>query len=109
MIDQNRNRFKHFLNRRLIHPLYHYRLAQVYEKTGATADAAAEYRRFLELWRDAAPGRPEVSDAHRRLEVLTAKEPDLRDSTGPSRAPLRSGPQSARVTSRNRPADATPI
>lgn len=96
-------------NRRLIHPLYHYRLAQVYEKTGARADAAAEYRRFLELWRDAAPGCPEVSDAHRRLEVLTAKEADLRDSTGRSHAPLRSGPQSARVTSRSRPADATPI
>jgi tetratricopeptide (TPR) repeat protein len=36
-------------NRRLVHPIYHYRLAQVYEKKGMSADAAAEYSRFVKL------------------------------------------------------------
>ncbi len=57
-------------NRRLIHPIYHYRLAQVYEKKGQTTEAATEYERFLKLWENADPGRPEVPDARTRLAAL---------------------------------------
>ena len=54
----------------LIHPLYHYRLARLCEKTGHADRAAAEYRRFLEIWTDADPLRPEVADARARLKAL---------------------------------------
>jgi tetratricopeptide (TPR) repeat protein len=56
--------------RYLIHPLYHYRLGRVYEEKGEKAKAAAEYRKFLEFWKDADATHPELADAGKRLAGL---------------------------------------
>lgn len=48
----------------------YYKLAKVYEQMGKKAEAGERYRKFLELWKDADSGLPEVEDAKRRLAVL---------------------------------------
>ena len=58
------------VDRRLIHPVYHYRLAKVYEKIHLEEKAAAEYRTFLSLWKNTDPGRPEVTEAKKRRAAL---------------------------------------
>jgi tetratricopeptide (TPR) repeat protein len=57
-------------DRRMHNPLYHYRLAKLYEEKGMREEAKKEYARFLELWRDADSDRPELADAKARLAQL---------------------------------------
>jgi cytochrome c-type biogenesis protein CcmH/NrfG len=45
-------------------------LGRVAEQQGDKAKAADRYRKFLELWKDADPGIPEVEEAKKRLAAL---------------------------------------
>jgi serine/threonine protein kinase/Tfp pilus assembly protein PilF len=57
-------------NRSLINPLYHFRVAGIYEGKGNKAKAAEHYRKFLEIWKDADPELPEPGLAKARLAAL---------------------------------------
>ena len=47
-----------------------YMLGKIYEKKEMIRDARENYEKFLELWKDAGPGIPEVTDAKKRLASL---------------------------------------
>ena len=47
-----------------------YWLGRIAEKRGNIAEAGKRYREFLDLWKDADPGLPEVEDAKKRLAGL---------------------------------------
>jgi tetratricopeptide (TPR) repeat protein len=57
-------------NRRLIYPVYHYRLAKLYEDTGQRIKAIDAYGKFLEIWKDADEDLDEVADARLRLAAV---------------------------------------
>jgi tetratricopeptide (TPR) repeat protein len=48
----------------------YYRLGIVYEKSGWRDKAIRNYVEFLDIWKDADPGLPEVADARQRLAKL---------------------------------------
>ena len=47
-----------------------YMLGRIAEQQGDKMKAAERYRKFLDLWKDADPGIPEVEEAKKRLEGL---------------------------------------
>ena len=49
----------------------YYWLGKISEQQGKTVDAREHYRKFLELWKDADPGQPEVEDVRKRLAALS--------------------------------------
>jgi serine/threonine protein kinase/tetratricopeptide (TPR) repeat protein len=51
----------------------YYKLGIIYEQESERAKAVESYRKYLDLWKDADPGRPEVEDARKRLEGLKSK------------------------------------
>jgi tetratricopeptide (TPR) repeat protein len=57
-------------DRRLIHPLFYYRLAQLYEQKDWKGKAIENYEKFLDLRKDADPGIAKVEDARKRLAGL---------------------------------------
>jgi tetratricopeptide (TPR) repeat protein len=57
-------------DRRWKHPIYHYRLAKLYEEKGWNGKAIEHYEKFLNLWKGADPGIAEVDEARERLAGL---------------------------------------
>ena len=47
----------------MLEPRYVLELARLLDETGEKDAAREEYERFLELWKDADPGRPELAEA----------------------------------------------
>ena len=58
-------------DRRFICPEYRYSLAKLYEEAGAKGKAIREYEKFLEIWKTADRGLPELVDAKTKLAKLT--------------------------------------
>jgi serine/threonine protein kinase/Tfp pilus assembly protein PilF len=65
-------------DRRLISPVYHYKLAKLYEKKGQLVEAAEQYKKFLEIWQNADADLPELRDAQNKLKQLTKKNQLIR-------------------------------
>jgi serine/threonine protein kinase/Tfp pilus assembly protein PilF len=60
-------------DRRIVHPKYHYKLAKLYEQKTWEGKAIEHYEKFLELWKDADEGIPELEDAEKRLTGLKSE------------------------------------
>jgi tetratricopeptide (TPR) repeat protein len=54
----------------LIHPIYYYRLAKLFEEKDWEGKAIEHYEKCLTLWKDADSGTAEVGDARERVAGL---------------------------------------
>jgi tetratricopeptide (TPR) repeat protein len=54
----------------LVHPRYHYLLGKLYDDKGLKEKARGQYQKFLDLWKGADVGLPEVEDAKKKLAAL---------------------------------------
>ena len=61
-------------DRRLIHPKYRYRLAQLYEEKGRLRKASEQYKKLLEIWKEADQDLPELADAKSKLTHISEKK-----------------------------------
>jgi tetratricopeptide (TPR) repeat protein/predicted Ser/Thr protein kinase len=59
--------------RRLVHPMARYRLAKLYENKGLSRQAVEQYRRVVEIWKNADADLAEVRDARQRLASLQGR------------------------------------
>ena len=80
MIGEAVQEFERLLNWNILskgkNPLFSskipYLLGISYEKSGWNKKAIEKYEEFLEIWKDADPGIPEVEDAKERVKKLRA-------------------------------------
>ena len=56
-----------------VYALSYYALGKIYEQKGWKGKAIEHYQKFLDLWKEADPGFPEVEDAKKRLAALKSK------------------------------------
>jgi tetratricopeptide (TPR) repeat protein len=50
-----------------------YMLGKIYEQQDSRSKAIVNYEKFLDLWKNADPGIPEVEDARKRLAGLKSQ------------------------------------
>jgi len=71
---ENYERITNFITNRLfwgdIYAKSFYMLGKIYEQKGWEGKAIEHYEKFLDLWKDADPGIPELGDAKKRLAAL---------------------------------------
>lgn len=72
-LDEAIAEYQRILRRNPNYPLAHYHLAQAYERKGETLEARAAYEQFLQNWKNADAGVPEVMKAKRELLAFSAK------------------------------------
>jgi len=56
-----------------VYAMSYYELGRIYEQKDWKGKAIENYKKFLDLWKDADPGFPEVEDAKKRLAALKSK------------------------------------
>ena len=61
--------FDYFLERSMVH----YRIAQLYEKTGNREQAISNYQKAVDQWKNADDDLPELLDAKVRLTELSGE------------------------------------
>ncbi len=70
--DQAVDEYRRVLGMNPNYPRAHYRLALTLQARGEKSAAREEFKRFLELWREADPDAPLLLSAKRRLQMLGA-------------------------------------
>lgn len=72
-LDEAISEYQRILRSNPHYPLAQYHLAQAYERKGKLHEARSAYEQFLQNWKSADPGVPEVRQAKRELTTLSAK------------------------------------